>query len=276
PPLPAGGPPLPARAARRGGGRRMAPHYRASAISSCPSVFCPHDAPADGGPVLSQSSRSSVATASPSRFSSFIPPSGACSLPGSSLPPLMEAAHAGRPSDHFSRCSSVASERSGSGFGESITIWSGMSKWRGRPAELRGGVGGHSICDLELLSSGEDPPEWGREFVIPEASLLRKGWNVVVIALITYTSTIFPFRLCFMEFKVPEPIPAPVEFTVLETLVDVLFCCDLLLNFLFSYQDAHGREIFSLPSIARRYLRGHFAVNLIGGEGMRGMAQGST
>lgn len=139
-----------------------------------------------------------------------------------------------------------------------------MSRWRGRPAELRGGVGGHSICDLEELSNCEDPHEWGRDFVIPEASLLRKGWNVVVISLITYTSTIFPFRLCFMEFKVPEPIPASVEFEVLETAVDVLFFCDLVLNFLFSYQDAHGREIFSLPSIARKYIRGHFTINLIG------------
>jgi CRP-like cAMP-binding protein len=67
-----------------------------------------------------------------------------------------------------------------------------------------------------------------------------------------------------MEFKIPEPIEASEGWIILELIVDVLFWVDLLFNFLFTYHDAHGREVFNLLKIAKRYLRTTFVINLIG------------
>jgi len=90
-------------------------------------------------------------------------------------------------------------------------------------------------------------------------------WNVVVLLILVYTGTVFPFWLCFIQFAMPPPVESTDESVVetVEFIIDVLFLVDLFANFFFSYKDQHGREVTDTKAIASRYLRGYFTVNLV-------------
>mmetsp|Transcript_47492 Transcript_47492/g.119682 ORF Transcript_47492/g.119682 Transcript_47492/m.119682 type:complete len:818 (-) Transcript_47492:302-2755(-) len=122
------------------------------------------------------------------------------------------------------------------------------------------------------ISSAEQNEWWevksrdhcGSQFVMRESSIFRCVWTHVICVLLMYTGTIFLYRITFIEFHIPEPLDAGgVGFQILDELMSALFLLDLFLNFFFTYRDHHGMEVDSMRLIAKNYLIGYFAVNLI-------------
>jgi len=104
----------------------------------------------------------------------------------------------------------------------------------------------------------------GHRFVMREGNVFRSIWNVIVALLLVYTATIFPFRLCFIEFRIMDPEKSLSNLWLLmEQAVDILFIIDLFLNFFFSFTNKENCEIISLPHIAGRYFQTYFLINLV-------------
>lgn len=114
---------------------------------------------------------------------------------------------------------------------------------------------------------------WGSQLVMKERNPLRIFWSLLIVILLVYTGTIFVYRICFQDFKIPFGRPdshtgpnAWDDFWyTLDDVVYYIFVADLFANFFFSYHDEKlGHEIDSLRLIAASYLRGTFLVNLLG------------
>mmetsp|Transcript_47493 Transcript_47493/g.119687 ORF Transcript_47493/g.119687 Transcript_47493/m.119687 type:complete len:805 (-) Transcript_47493:302-2716(-) len=130
----------------------------------------------------------------------------------------------------------------------------------------------HSEMSKSSLSSGGQNEWWevksrdhcGGQYVMREGNIFRCVWTFVICLLLVYTGTYFLYRITFIEFHIPEPLDAGgVGFQILDELMSALFLLDLFLNFFFTYRDHHGMEVDSMRLIAKNYLIGYFAVNLI-------------
>lgn len=104
---------------------------------------------------------------------------------------------------------------------------------------------------------------WTSRLAIPKRARGRKAFDGLVCVCLVYTGTIFLFRLCFLEFRVPEPAAEDVTWTTIEYTIDGIFWIDFFAHFLYTYRDAAGVEIFALRLIAIKYLRGYFTLNLV-------------
>mmetsp|Transcript_85861 Transcript_85861/g.237841 ORF Transcript_85861/g.237841 Transcript_85861/m.237841 type:complete len:722 (+) Transcript_85861:68-2233(+) len=104
----------------------------------------------------------------------------------------------------------------------------------------------------------------GSRFTLHEANPLRSCWNAVISVLVIYIATIYLYRLCFIEFHIPEPLGQDdSSWQAFEEVVNVVFWIDLFASFLMTYRDSHGKEVDSLRLIARNYITGYFLINLI-------------
>lgn len=99
--------------------------------------------------------------------------------------------------------------------------------------------------------------------VMTETNIFRRVWQVVLLLLLIYTGTVFPFKLAFYDFAIPEEGPKTPGWDVLHNVNDILFLIDLFLCFFLSFRDYKGKEVCELHRIALRYLRTYFIVNLI-------------
>lgn len=104
---------------------------------------------------------------------------------------------------------------------------------------------------------------YGSRFVLREANPIRKWWGILVALLLLYTVTVFPYKLSFIDFKIPRPPQPSVAWDVVETFVDVCWWIDLGINFFQSFRDQEEAEVTSLPLIAKRYLYSNFLINLV-------------
>ncbi|CAK9004614.1 unnamed protein product [Durusdinium trenchii] len=91
----------------------------------------------------------------------------------------------------------------------------------------------------------------------------RRIWTALVVGLLMYTGTIFIYRLIFVRFYVPRELEVPKFWTAFDSIVDVMFVVDLLIQFLFTYTSEKGTEVAVPRKIAVRYLSGWFWVNAI-------------
>mmetsp|Transcript_43668 Transcript_43668/g.103053 ORF Transcript_43668/g.103053 Transcript_43668/m.103053 type:complete len:757 (-) Transcript_43668:77-2347(-) len=98
---------------------------------------------------------------------------------------------------------------------------------------------------------------------IHEDVLFRRIWNWLLLLMLVYTGTVFPYRLAYIEFHMPDPLESEEVWKVIEYIIDALFWVDLVAGFFFTFRDPMDREVDDMRSIARRYLRGFFLINLI-------------
>jgi len=99
--------------------------------------------------------------------------------------------------------------------------------------------------------------------VLLEAHHTRRLYETILAVLLIYTGTIFPYRLCFYDFRVPEPKASQDGWQMTEAVVDVLFILDLVINFFLSYRDARGMEVSDLKRIWINYLKCYFWINAL-------------
>jgi CRP-like cAMP-binding protein len=99
--------------------------------------------------------------------------------------------------------------------------------------------------------------------VVRKSNLLRQVFEAIVAIALLYVGTIFPFRLCFIEFRILDPEHDKGWLQGVEEVIDIVFWIDLVANFFFSFTDRYGKEVTNLRSICINYLQGFFFFNLL-------------
>jgi len=122
-----------------------------------------------------------------------------------------------------------------------------------------------SVISLgRVISQTRSDDKFCSWMILKEDSYPRRFWNVIVLFLLLYTATYFPFQLCFIDLNVGSAamsqgmLERPADF-----VVNCLFYIDLVLNFFLSYKNAKGHEVVDLRLTAKNYLRTYFVPNLI-------------
>lgn len=87
------------------------------------------------------------------------------------------------------------------------------------------------------------------------SSQLKTIWNIIVILLLVYTSTFVPYQVAFVDEDT-------FMMTAFNSLVDVLFGVDIIINFLSAYE-SNNQTVTNLPDIARNYVKGWFVLDFI-------------
>ncbi|CAK0810563.1 unnamed protein product, partial [Prorocentrum cordatum] len=95
--------------------------------------------------------------------------------------------------------------------------------------------------------------------------------ETLLIIMLIYIGTIFPYRLAFIIFGIPkegEPCEADVEegvlWIVMDWVTDVFFWCDLVLSFFLTYRrSSDQKEEYRLKFIALNYFRSYFFLNFV-------------
>lgn len=110
-------------------------------------------------------------------------------------------------------------------------------------------------------------------FVLREHHPMRICWSTLIILMLVYTGTMFPYRLAYIDFHIDPESKADNTTTIapsvdsgwdtFDNVVTGVFLADLVANFFFSYKDIFGREVDSLRLIVKHYLKGPFWLDLI-------------
>jgi len=145
---------------------------------------------------------------------------------------------------------------------------SSLRSWTMAPEDAR-----HDMSNLlgklqRRVQVAHDPSSC---LVITNGNPFRMVWSVFVVILLVYIGTIFLYRLSFLEFRVYSAHDGvhELEFDAgpgwqsVDLFLTVSFWIDLVVNFLFSYEDEAGKEVVSLRAIVRHYLSTYFIIDLI-------------
>eukprot|EP00929_Paragymnodinium_shiwhaense_P061126 TRINITY_DN30523_c0_g2_i1.p1 TRINITY_DN30523_c0_g2~~TRINITY_DN30523_c0_g2_i1.p1 ORF type:complete len:775 (+),score=106.40 TRINITY_DN30523_c0_g2_i1:67-2391(+) len=153
------------------------------------------------------------------------------------------------------------------GFKRGITAGSGRPGGGSAVPSVQAEKPGEEIQEIDLQHDDEEmrfvEKHWSSQFVIYEHYASRKAWNLILCTLLLYTATVFPYQLCFLEFRIPDGCCMTKGWEMFNATVDVLFWLDFFINFFLTYPDRHGNEVDSLSRIVWNYLRGTCALNLI-------------
>ena len=87
-------------------------------------------------------------------------------------------------------------------------------------------------------------------------SKFKTFWNIIVILLLAYTSTVVPFQVAFVDVDTSFSL-------FINFLVDVLFGVDLIVNFLSAFETRNHRIEIRFKQIAKNYLTGWFLLDLV-------------
>ncbi|WIA23100.1 hypothetical protein OEZ86_010005 [Tetradesmus obliquus] len=115
---------------------------------------------------------------------------------------------------------------------------------------------------------------WSPKDIIRQAGLLAKaffwdvllptgnimlGWNIVMLLLLTYLATVLPYAVAFkIDFSdLGNPL------SILDLTINLIFMCDIWMNFHTAVLGHDGRLISDRHGIASRYLKGWFWFDLL-------------
>lgn len=89
------------------------------------------------------------------------------------------------------------------------------------------------------------------------SSKFKQVWTCLLTIVMIYVATITPYRIAFTEDVFFD------GWTIFEYCLDGLFCTDIVINFFSCYQLTDGRIVDNRWSIAFRYLRTWFLIDLV-------------
>ena len=96
-------------------------------------------------------------------------------------------------------------------------------------------------------------PQW---YIIMPNSKFKTLWNLIIILLLGYTSTVVPFQVAFVDTDSFATI-------IFNYTVDILFGIDIIINFFSAYELANAKNEVKLKTIAINYLTTWFTFDLI-------------
>jgi len=96
--------------------------------------------------------------------------------------------------------------------------------------------------------------------MILPSSPMRMGWDIYVMVLIIYVAFVTPF---VTAFEIVSEFGGDDAYSIVSSMIDMTFLCDLVINFRTAIVDPDGTYIVSAKAVAGRYLRGWFAVDFL-------------
>jgi len=97
-------------------------------------------------------------------------------------------------------------------------------------------------------------------FIIEPTSIFKMVWNVIIIFLLFYTATVTPYRTAFYDDNDGGDYKKFYE--AMDTVVDVVFGLDIIVNFISAYEKPDGSIQYGLKYIALNYLTGFFMIDI--------------
>lgn len=155
-----------------------------------------------------------------------------------------------------------------------------------------GALGMEDRSTSMLLRSDFVPPKPSRldVLVLQQNNRFRRFWEVLLALVLVYVATLLPFKITFLEGAVfgvceaegdwdnitgewanmtmvctaePEAVSVPAWERLDTWFMEPFFIVDVFINFFFSFQDSHGREVVSLRACVKRYLSKHFWIDIV-------------
>ncbi len=93
-------------------------------------------------------------------------------------------------------------------------------------------------------------------FVILPDDPFKKKWDFLIIAVLIFTAFVSPYRIAFVTVDTTPWI-------VIESIVDVIFFIDLVLNFFFAFYDETDELIDDRKEIMINYAKTWFLIDLV-------------
>ena len=76
------------------------------------------------------------------------------------------------------------------------------------------------------------------------------------LVFIMYTAIALPIWIPFED-------STSIEFLVIDTIIDVFFMCDILINFNTAYENEDGELVTNWKTLAKNYIRHWFILDLV-------------
>ncbi|KAF7635807.1 hypothetical protein Mgra_00004719 [Meloidogyne graminicola] len=129
----------------------------------------------------------------------------------------------------------------------------------------------HSIITSnfnQLMNLGGDVlPQYRHEtpktspHIILHYSTSKTVWDWSILALTFYTAFMVPFNIAFRH---RDPIPLGIDYVILlDSVVDVIFFADILLNFHTTFVGPVGEVVIDPKAIRRNYFKSWFLIDLL-------------
>jgi len=87
---------------------------------------------------------------------------------------------------------------------------------------------------------------------------MKKMWDLCILIILVYTALYSPYKVAYKNKE--ESSPGLIAF---ETLVDILFCTDILVMFFTPYERTDGSLECRHKKIAKNYFFGPFWIDLL-------------
>jgi hypothetical protein len=109
------------------------------------------------------------------------------------------------------------------------------------------------MAEEQAAAEGSEPVK-----IIRITRQFRIYWDLFLMLLAVWNALSIPF---FIAWK--PPYENGLELFVINTIIDFIFCADIVLNFYTSYIDKEGEEVLDRRMIVKHYLKRNFVVDLI-------------
>mmetsp|Transcript_34141 Transcript_34141/g.44068 ORF Transcript_34141/g.44068 Transcript_34141/m.44068 type:complete len:456 (+) Transcript_34141:104-1471(+) len=104
-------------------------------------------------------------------------------------------------------------------------------------------------------------PHQKHRFMWDPQTPARISWDFfIIIPLLVYLSVVMPFKMCFNFDSKPMSI-----MFLWELMIDIIFMCDIILNFRTGYLDEHDVTIMDPGKVAWNYTTSWLALDVISG-----------
>uniref|UniRef100_A0A915DA47 Cyclic nucleotide-binding domain-containing protein n=1 Tax=Ditylenchus dipsaci TaxID=166011 RepID=A0A915DA47_9BILA len=128
-----------------------------------------------------------------------------------------------------------------------------------------------NFSQAQLLNlGGEVLPQYRQEtpktspHIILHYSTPKTVWDWSILSLTFYTAFMVPFNIAFKNRELSLTSPATVDYVVLmDSIVDVIFFADILLNFHTTFVGPVGEVVIEPPAIRRNYFKSWFVIDLL-------------
>ena len=117
-----------------------------------------------------------------------------------------------------------------------------------------------NLTDVKAMTAAIRNATETRGWVIdPNHAEWTAYWDLMMMLLLTVVLFLMPYEVAFL-------VPSLDALFVINRLIDLIFFCDLVIQFFLAYQngpDKGNTWVKSLPMIRKRYLKGWFAIDLV-------------
>ena len=117
-----------------------------------------------------------------------------------------------------------------------------------------------NLTDVKAMTAAIRNATETRGWVIdPNHAEWTAYWDLMMMLLLTVVLFLMPYEVAFL-------VPSLDALFVINRLIDLIFACDLVIQFFLAYQngpDKGNTWVKSLPMIRKRYLKGWFTIDFI-------------